>query len=108
MFSMEKFCQVNFARIYFFLMKDISTGQWRMWTHGARVMKQSERSNETYMGEEVCAEVEAELVEDASENGTYRMRFGLHALLYLLSRADVSMGTRELEKHASVLRWVEE
>ena len=79
------------------------------------------RSDDTYMGEEVHAEIEVEAVPDVSGKDVYHIRFGLYVLLFLSCRAEVTapreditasatdITTRagEMEDHASVLRWLD-
>ena len=78
-----------------------------MWTHPARVLDERERSDGTYMGEEVHAEIEAEAVRDVSGKEAYRIRFGLYALLFLSCKAEVKTLTKAFEDHAAVLKWLD-
>jgi hypothetical protein len=77
-----------------------------MWTHTARVLNERERSDGTYMGEEVHAEIEAEAVRDVSGKEAYQIRFGLYALLFLSCKAEAKTLTKTFEDHTSVLKWL--
>jgi hypothetical protein len=86
-----------------------------------RNLAEPERSDDTYMGEEVHAEIEVEAVPDASGKDVYHIRFGLYVLLFLSCRAevtapredvtapgaDVTTRAEGMEDHASVLKWLD-